>query len=99
MYENEQELFSGAADKLMFGNLRKGTVRLVLTDQRVIVKNVFTASGYDYQNIVRIERFKAMFMNIGIRFCMQDGSKVELATRHIKRVTETLRSLGKEVIE
>lgn len=95
LLENEQELVTGSADTLIFNTFRKGTVTLILTNKRVIIKRLLSADEYLLEDIVSTERFKAMFMNIGIRFHLKDGKTVSLATRHIKKYVEQLQSLGK----
>lgn len=99
MYENEQELFSCRADKVGFKMFRLGTVKVVITDQRIIIKNAFTGNGYPYEDIVSIERIRVMFINFGIRFCLANGKQVTLAARQIGKLVEALRSIGKEVKE
>lgn len=95
LLENEQELISGSADSLLFNTFRKGSVMLTLTNQRLIIGRMFTNDEYLLEDIVSAERFKAMFMNIGIRFRMRDGETVSLATRHIKKFVGHLQNLGK----
>ncbi|MGL5434677.1 MAG: hypothetical protein ACRDBO_04650 [Lachnospiraceae bacterium] len=97
MSENEKMLFSGAADTLLLNTFRKGTVTLAITTERVIVKRLLTSDEYSWDEITGVERFKAMFMNIGIRFQLNNGKKVALATRHINKVMEVLAELGKSV--
>lgn len=95
LLENEQELVRGSADTLLFNTFRKGSVTLTLTNQRVIIGRLLTNDEYLLEDVVSAERFKAMFMNIGIRFHLRDGKTISLATRHIKRVVEHLQNLGK----
>jgi len=95
LLENEQELFKGSADTLLFNTFRKGSVSLTLTNQRVIVGGLLTNDEYFLEDIVSAERFKTMFMNIGIRFHLKNGKTVSLATRHIKKFVEHLQNLGK----
>lgn len=95
LLENEKELVRGAADTLLFNTFRLSTVTLILTSQRVIVIRMITTDEYELDEIVSAERFKAMFMNIGIRFRLQNGQTVSLATRHIKKFVEQLQQLGK----
>lgn len=95
LLENEHELVSGSADTLLFNTFRKSTVSLTLTNQRVIVGRLLSVDEYSLDDITSVERFKAMFMNIGIRFHLKDGRSISLATRHIKKFAEQLQSLGK----
>lgn len=95
LQEGEQLLVKGSADTLLFNTFRKGTVTLILTDYRVIVGRLLTNDEYLLDDIASVERFKAMFMNIGIRFRMKNGKIVSLATRHIKKFVEELQKLGK----
>lgn len=95
LLENEEILVSGMADVLLFNTFRKGSVTLTLTNQRVIVKRLLTNDVYLLEDITSAERFKAMFMNIGIRFNLRSGETVSLATRHIKKYVAQLQSLGK----
>lgn len=95
MSGNETVLFSGVADTLILNTFRKGTVTLMITDKKVVVKRLLSNDEYLFDDITEIERFKAMFMNIGIRFHLRNGKKLSLATRHIKKVVEILTSMGK----
>lgn len=95
LLENEQELVKGSADTLLFNTFRKGTVMLTLTNQRVVVGRLLTEDEYLLEDIVSAERFKTMFMNIGIRFHLKNGNSFSLATLHIKKYVEHLQELGK----
>ncbi|WP_310602329.1 hypothetical protein [Anaerosporobacter sp.] len=95
LLDNEQVLLSGAADVLLFNTFRRYTTTLTLTNRRVIVSKLVGHSEYSLDDITSVTRFKAMFMNIGICFHLNDGRKVSLATRHIKKFTEELQKLGK----
>jgi len=95
LLENEQELVKRSADTLIFNTFRKGSVMLTLTNQRVIIGKILGNEEYSLEDIVSVERFKAMFMNIGIRFHLKDGRKISLSTRHIKEFVEQLQNLGK----
>jgi len=95
LIENEQKIFSGNADALIFNTFRKYTVTLTLTNKRVIVSKLVMRDEYLLEDIESAERFRAMFMNVGIRFNLKNGEKVSLATIHIKRFAEELQKLGK----
>lgn len=97
MSDNERELFSGAADELIFNTFRKRTVKVTITDKRVIIHRLISNDEYLFDDIVKIERFKAMFMNIGIQFCLNNGKNISLAIRHIKKVEEALLEIGKSI--
>ena len=91
----EKELFSGTADTLIFKTFRKSTVTLTITNQNVKVGKLFLSTDYPLEEIEKVERFKAMFMNIGLCFYLKNGKTVPLATRHVKECVEHLTALGK----
>lgn len=91
----EKVLFKGAADRLIFKTFRKGTISLVITDQNVKLEKFISSATYPLEEIEKVERFKAMFMNIGLCFYLKNGKTVPIATRHIKECVEHLTALGK----
>jgi len=95
LQEGEKTLFSGTADTLFLKTFRKGSVTLALTNQRLIIEKLLTSEEYSLSDIDSVERFKAMFMNIGLRFRLKNGKNVELATGHVRKYIEHLEKLGK----
>lgn len=95
--EYEVELFRGVADTLFLSTIRSGSTTLVITDRKIKVARLFGKSDYPFDEIIKIERFKAMFFDCGIRFYLSDGKQISLATRKINEVIRVLRDLGKDI--
>lgn len=91
----EKELFRGNADTLLFKTFRKSTVTLVITDQNVKLERLISPLSYPLEDIEKVERFKSMFMNIGLCFYLKNGKTVPIATRHVNTCVEHLTALGK----
>jgi len=79
--DNETILMKVPAETMFFSLFRFARYTLMLTDKRILLKNVFgMGREYNLQEIESVELYKvSLVLPFGLRFRLRNGEKLELA--------------------